>query len=310
MTGKEQTKKEEDDEEEEGEGEEDEEEDDDDDDDDSDAGHEDMPKLQRSVFYWVTDDKDADAKPGEQNHRTIYADQVAKKGIPLGILHNYVMEEVNETVAFLSLPLTFVLVLSYSFMVMGHVNPAIVRAVQDSIEFDIVDNANFAFDGPGFMGHKAIDDVNSLTDFWSWFNNGFVPLMFHFEHPWSEYVAENNDTTPGGLAPSIPYVGEMDYKRGMYIYYNRIVGGFKMVQERADRDESGCTTVESLLKFYGTNCVGGKGYELDPEMLIARLTSDPQREVWAYVNSPWEQTQERVLEWETSGWLDKKTKKN
>lgn len=269
-------------------------------------------KLQRSVFYWITDEVDEDGKkkdPGAE-HRTIYAEEVARKGVPLGILHNFIMEEIGEAQAFLSLPLTLVLVISYAAMVMGHVNPAIVRAVQDSIEIDIEDNANFAFDGHlGFMGHKDINDVNSLTDFWSWMNMGFIPLMFIFEHGWGQHILEFNHTKEGGLAPSLPFVGEEDFKRGMHLYYNRLVGGFRMVQERSTNDELGCTTNEKLVQFYGVDCVGGKGYELDPEMMTARLTPNPEKEVWAYVNDDIEKTMANVLDWEVSGWLDAKTSK-
>merc|ERR1719399_635500 len=55
---------------------------------------------------------------------------------------------------------------------------------EHSIEFDLFENANFAFGGivpfeNGGMGHKTLFDVNSVADFWSWLSMGLVPLLYN-----------------------------------------------------------------------------------------------------------------------------------
>merc|ERR1719310_475503 len=71
----------------------------------------------------------------------------------------------------------------YSLTMMLHEEAWINHSVDNAMEFDIVENANFAFAGiipfeNGRMGQKNIYDVNSIPDFWSWFGMGLVPLLF------------------------------------------------------------------------------------------------------------------------------------
>lgn len=125
--------------------------------------------LQRNVFGWIgSDDPFKEKSGGVPLHKTITADEVVKKhGVPWQILQQYIESEIKETEDFSSLPFTLFFVIAYAIMVIIHDEAVVVRAVEDSISFDIVDNANFAFDSPN-MAHKDITDVGSLADFWSW----------------------------------------------------------------------------------------------------------------------------------------------
>merc|ERR1719191_2464237 len=104
-------------------------------------------------------------------------------GTPRGLYKDYVRSEIQEQNACMGLPFTLLMVASYAFCTIAHDNAPHIRAVEDSIDFDIQSNANFAFAGVGYndgpyMGHKDINDVNSHADFWSWMTKGFVPLIF------------------------------------------------------------------------------------------------------------------------------------
>jgi len=67
--------------------------------------------------------------------------------------------------------------------------------------------------------------------------------------------------------------------------------------------------VKDLLKVYDMPCVGGLGYELDPEIRSARFTADPQREQWLYVYDDLANLQSMVWQLERTKWLDRNTKK-
>eukprot|EP00971_Amphidinium_carterae_P011344 223506-Amphidinium_carterae.1 len=57
---------------------------------------------------------------------------------------------------------------------------------------------------------------------------------------------------------------------GIWLNYNRVVGAIRMQQERTGEDDRPCPNLKALRSFYGLDCVHGLGYELDPEMWIAR----------------------------------------
>ena len=101
----------------------------------------------------------------------------ANHGIPKDIFKQYLIDQMTEAESCQSLPFTLMLVISYGAMVIAHDDAQVVNAVEDSIQDDINNNANFAWSSP-YMGHKDVEDVNSHADFWSWMSRGFVPLIF------------------------------------------------------------------------------------------------------------------------------------
>eukprot|EP00746_Dinoflagellata_sp_MGD_P167281 gnl/MRDRNA2_/MRDRNA2_97777_c0_seq1.p1 gnl/MRDRNA2_/MRDRNA2_97777_c0~~gnl/MRDRNA2_/MRDRNA2_97777_c0_seq1.p1 ORF type:complete len:988 (+),score=181.49 gnl/MRDRNA2_/MRDRNA2_97777_c0_seq1:73-3036(+) len=261
--------------------------------------------LQVSIFPWIQQGKG-------KKRRTISAREVAfYHGIPRGLFRDYVRAEIAEANACLGLPFTLLMVASYAFMAIAHDNAPHIRAVEDSIDFDIQNNANFAFAGVGYndgpyMGHKDINDVNSIADFWSWMVKGFVPLVFQQSrgfHEGHDYTDERFKKASVEWGPA---------ERGRMLFYNRIVGGVRMRQERSGEadDALPCNAGHSsLLGFYAEKCVHGHGYELDPEMMVARVTTDPKRHAWLYVYEDMDVLQDKLLRLEASAWLDRNTRK-
>lgn len=280
-------------------------------------GDTDFSSCQRSVFHWIH----ADEKKKIKLHQTITSEEVAEQyGIPQVDLVSYIKNEIKEAEACRSLPFTLLLVMSYSIMAYAHDDAVIVRAVEDSLVFDIDDNTNFAYTGD-FMGHKGMIDVNSIADFWSWMNIGFLPLLFGQEEEFSEGSQDEDGewTHPLYAAAGDLFEVAPVSDRGYLLYYNRIVGGVRLVQERSG-GEGGvvCPTKASLLSLYSMTCVEGLEYNIYPESGLPReratLTVDPQGLEWLYVFDDYDVLQQQVWDLEAGDengklWLDRHTQK-
>jgi hypothetical protein len=261
-------------------------------------------QLQRSVFKWVqAADDEARGRPGVvRAHQTITAQEVARKyGVPEDKLRGYIKGEIEEEASCKSLPFTFIMFVSFSFVVYWH-DPVIpVNDVEDSLTFDVEENANFAFSSP-FIGHKGIYDVNSYADFWSWMIKGFIPLVFVQDRIYSEGREADDPDIQNA------FTSYLRHRRGLWLNYNKIVGGVRIRQERGDAGE--CETTESLIPFYKYHCVHHpRDYILYPEKSTAKHTEDPSREFWLWVNED-QSTLLKILEdKEREGWLDRQTRK-
>lgn len=275
----------------------------------------DFTQCQQSVFDWIKTDK-----KNVQAHQTISSDKVAKEhGVPQAHLVKYIKTEIKEAEACQSLPFTLALVVSYSVMAITHNDAVTIRAVEDSLAFDVDDNSNFAYMGDN-MGHKGVPDVNSAGDFWSWMNIGLMPLLFGQGDEFSE---GSEDADGNWSSPSYAQVMVEQYDvedRGWYMSYNRIVGGIRLLQERSE--EAPCTPASppstDLLYGMGGMCVHGLDYNIYPESGLpqetAMNTKDPKRIRWLYVFEDYDILQEKVWEMEAGvgdepAWLDKFTKK-
>eukprot|EP00746_Dinoflagellata_sp_MGD_P145113 gnl/MRDRNA2_/MRDRNA2_77764_c0_seq1.p1 gnl/MRDRNA2_/MRDRNA2_77764_c0~~gnl/MRDRNA2_/MRDRNA2_77764_c0_seq1.p1 ORF type:complete len:1096 (+),score=233.83 gnl/MRDRNA2_/MRDRNA2_77764_c0_seq1:65-3352(+) len=265
---------------------------------------EEREQLQRSVFAWVGVENEGGNT--SESHETITAYDVATKyGCPKDVFTEHINQEIEEAESCQSLPFTLLLVISYAVMVIAHDDAKVVNAVEDSIDFDVHENANFAFSSD-YMGHKGMEDVNSHADFWSWMQKGFVPLIFQQSRSFSE---ESNMTHPAIIAAEETFARR---DRGVLLNYNRIVGGIRMSQERSGEDGEACPTSpnsDPLLEFYDKPCVRGLKYELDPEFTDAKMTIEPQRVTWLYINDDIEDVHDQMIDMETSIWLDEKTRK-
>lgn len=255
-------------------------------------------KLETSVCKWV---RYKDHKRGQpQSPRT--AEQIVlRHGCPRGIFLEYLQGECEEAEACFSLPFTLLLVISFAMVALLHDSSTDIRSVEDSLESDILENANFAFVG-SYIGHKNLDDVNSIADFWSWMANGFLPLVFIQDAQIHEGFPENSPAYGAALHDN-------PLPRGMWLNYNRIVGGIRFSQEVSGEDDPPCPSLESLTPFYGMSCVSGMKYELDPDMGIARRSSDPKRFLWMYTYEDLPALQDKVWEWEQDKWYNRTTLK-
>lgn len=279
-------------------------------------------KLQKNVFTWSLPER-------RKDDDTIRLDEVVDNGIPRKELLSYLGQEIRELESCRSLPFAVLLIGIYAASAIIHENAPQVSAVEYAMEFDVEENANFAW--AGFMGHKTVYDVNSLVDWWSWFSLGFLPLVYIQATPFSEgldiNVTDDYRPTLAGVEPdeefddffskytykeqSIEYFGN-DSRRGLYLNFNRLLGGVRL-SKIDSMEPNGCESNEQLLKAYGMECVGGKGYELEPEVFDVWRFNAYGTEVadikWLYAYKDLDTLQNEALQMETEGWLNNHTKR-
>lgn len=261
--------------------------------------------CQRSIFYWLNTGELSEKELMDKGHQQISTEEIAQNhGVPKDIFDEYLQTTIELSESCRSLPFTLLLVISYAVVAILHDDASVVNAVEDSISFDIEENANFAWSGPN-MGHKGFHDVNSHADFWSWTVNGFIPLLFTQEYGFHE--GANSSKKPLSDTREVFYRQD----RGLYLHYNKILGGIRMSQELPpEPPELPCESKpEELFEVYGLECIHGKGYELEPEMFRARVTVNPQRVEWLWINEDVDIVQDKLRQMEGSQWLDRKTGK-
>eukprot|EP00403_Amphidinium_massartii_P029866 CAMPEP_0178390556 /NCGR_PEP_ID=MMETSP0689_2-20121128/10708_1 /TAXON_ID=160604 /ORGANISM="Amphidinium massartii, Strain CS-259" /LENGTH=1012 /DNA_ID=CAMNT_0020011071 /DNA_START=36 /DNA_END=3074 /DNA_ORIENTATION=+ len=295
-----------------------------------------MARIKRQVLFWVPSkkaDKGNAGKPLE--HETITEDElISEYGVPHYIIQDHLKTEVQQEAACKTVPFTLLLVVSYAWMVIAHMDAPVLRAVEESVRADIEDNANFAFDSL-FFGHKDIEDVNSYADFWSFMQKGLIPLLFIQERPWSEEVVEEHlyadwsrrlHEDNSEELDSFGWAGDSYNARhltdgqrpvtplattdlGLHLHYNRIVGGIRLRQERNEAFQCFGGSEPGLASFYGKPCTDDR-YPTDPDMNEARQTdADELATRWIWVNSSLADMQAQLVDMELSQWLDRQTAK-
>merc|ERR1719460_83568 len=237
-------------------------------------------------------------------------DWVQIMGCKVTTVKNYVQKEINEAGACLAMPLVFLMFLLFYISSVYHLDYEKLHAVDQAVYFDITENANFAFGGDiplenGRMGHKNIFDVNSIADFWSFFELGITPIYwaegwdisetrlniqtrcFTSKQALENYgwpgatvdgVAQAIGRQPGGndcpqeIDPQRPipfYAGQQD---GTYLYYNSVVAGVRLRQERSDVEDCPNDDSSLLSALFKGLCVADEGYFLRPELHAALRT--------------------------------------
>jgi hypothetical protein len=156
------------------------------------------------------------------------------------------------------------------------------------------------------MGHKNIFDVNSFADFWSWFELGLVPIFWAEDWELSE-VRQNvamrcmtpaksldiygwetatfqHHAQPEGVGinsdicideinwPPRPKDFYANARAGTYLYYNSVVGGVRMRQERTDVETCPNSDTDLKASLHRGLCVPDVGYFLMPELHSALRT--------------------------------------
>lgn len=215
--------------------------------------------------------------------------------VRLGLYLRYIKKELDNESACLELPFTFILLLAFSGVAYLHLKQADVLTVESAVTFDIENNANFAWNK--HFGHKVIHDVNSIADFWSFFRIGFLPLIV--QHDWtysmSQQVSYDMSKPADMAAPfdaaTLPLSWALDSTRSLpvrddYLHYNRIIGGFRMRQERSQSGWEYChvpgNVPEDLWKYWlGKPCLSkNPNYELPPQITEAETFAESHREEW------------------------------
>eukprot|EP00928_Gymnodinium_smaydae_P045266 TRINITY_DN30195_c0_g1_i1.p1 TRINITY_DN30195_c0_g1~~TRINITY_DN30195_c0_g1_i1.p1 ORF type:complete len:1121 (+),score=241.06 TRINITY_DN30195_c0_g1_i1:31-3393(+) len=279
----------------------------DDEDEDEKEEDDDDPQLELSVFKWFDHRHDSPHGLERKPRETATAKHIASTyGVPRHLIIQHLDDEIEESDACKGLPFTLLLVVAYSAMVILHMDAPVLRAVEESVTADITDNANFAWDSH-YIGHKDVNDVNSIADFWSFLNKGIFPLAFTRERVWSEELLTLNFTSKEPVIHPKPFDSR---EWGMITRYNRIVGGIRMRQERSTHLEE-CEIAPELGDFSAAPCLGAAhGYALDPELDTARITvADESMTEWFWTHEDLEQTTKKLRTLEAARWLSVETSK-
>mmetsp|Transcript_29682 Transcript_29682/g.54020 ORF Transcript_29682/g.54020 Transcript_29682/m.54020 type:complete len:891 (-) Transcript_29682:54-2726(-) len=248
----------------------------------------------------------ADAGPAlmHQNTVTKNTDVVV---VEEWIYVKWIKGQLDTENACLELPFTITLLVSFSCLALMHLSQQKVFAVERAVELDIIENANFAF--AHAFGHKALVDVHSIADFWSWVRLGFIPLTVQ---PTWGYSEGYDDTAAAGFqavgaTPKAPnstwqfgaFGGKADTVpvSGDYLHYNRIVGGLRFRQEIGEVGTDLCkfpgTASEDVWKkWYGKPCYPASELSFTPDSTDAESMNDPKRV--EYMFTEWDSL-ERML---------------
>lgn len=241
-------------------------------------------------------------------------DWVVFMGCKVDSVRSYVEKEITESGACIAMPFVFFMFFLFFASSRIHLGYEQLHSVDQAIYFDITENANFAFSGPipwenGRMGHKNMFDVNSIGDFWSWMSIGIVPIFWaegweisetrlNMEVPCQRrydllwYMGINTSTWPGSIknltaeqekhCPREPFFYPPRPKKffenaneGTYLYYNSVIGGVRLSQERSV--SHACPNGDDDLRrsLHRGVCLPDEGYVLKPELHAAlRMDSD------------------------------------
>jgi hypothetical protein len=144
------------------------------------------------------------------------------------------------------------LIVSFILFAEGFLRSQLSFAIGDAIINDLEENANFAFVGP--MGNKVFRDVHTVADFWSWVRLGALPIMIQPTWQYGEqypFAGDTHDFVLGAVSSREEGVDAADRlwiypqesddfdpyitpKEGnQYLLFNRVLGGVRMSQERA-----------------------------------------------------------------------------
>eukprot|EP00930_Biecheleria_cincta_P045279 TRINITY_DN31210_c0_g1_i1.p1 TRINITY_DN31210_c0_g1~~TRINITY_DN31210_c0_g1_i1.p1 ORF type:complete len:927 (-),score=178.82 TRINITY_DN31210_c0_g1_i1:78-2858(-) len=214
---------------------------------------------------------------------------VEEEGVAQSIYTKWIKEELQKEEACLELPFSIVFLTCFALFALTYLSQHVVILVEDSIETDIIENANFAFSEN--FGHKNIYDVNNFADFWSWTRIGLLPLIFPASpYMYSESLDQAVPQVPGAPAydvnalptrrPSPGYLKPAPVQND-YLRYNRIIGGLRFRQEVSKDDKARCTypgDENVLKKWLGKPCTHFSSHEMPPDLVAAEsFSAEPQR---------------------------------
>merc|ERR1719487_1879808 len=201
-------------------------------------------------------------------------------------------------------------------MMISHHDAITVYSVESALLEQIEERARFGFSND-FIGFKNLYNVNSYADFYSWLHEGLVPLLFtELTATWEYSEGWNYTLLPEEMWTTTPRPeGYRDSRRvfpshrGMVAFYNRLLGGIRLSQERRGEYAEDCDSDSMLHKAYGKKCTGGVRYELDPDPFDGRRTSERSRVRWLWEHDNASTTNTSLEEMERDGWLDPLTQK-
>lgn len=299
--------------------------------------------LQRSIFPWLIfeDERMGNAQIEHLDSTTV--NEVAfSYGVPETIFADFLAKEIEEAESCYGLPFTLLMVASYAGMMICHHDCITVYSVENALVEQLEDRARYGYSNP-IIGHKNLHSISNTTDFYSWMHQGLVPLLFtEVQAPWelsegyndtfystndamtavfeNETYWWNGSDTVRNISGELSYApvepdlfttttfppGVYSSTYGLVSFYNRLIGGIRLTQERVSPAEMGGCESQS----FGYSCARGIQYETDPDPFSGRRTSEPERTVWLWQHDNQTKTAEYLdtMERETK-WIDEYTQK-
>ncbi|CAD7949535.1 unnamed protein product [Amoebophrya sp. A120] len=241
----------------------------------------------------------------EQNAEKFSIDALAEnKGISEGMLLDWLDKEVNDEQACLQLPFALLLVIVFAALSVLTLGNKYVQDVHTSIDVFIRENANFGFDHGDMHGLKALRDVHTVADVYSWLRLGFVPLMLSDSFGYSEHLTDTV-TAPQTLPPAQQFPG---YQRTSplpsdLLLWNHLVGAVRLTQTtNSEHGSSSCWDVPEEIRLVLndklTPCYGqGDFPTLQQHLAISKPVESPAKTVFlptdfASPGSPYSSTAE------------------
>lgn len=237
--------------------------------------------------------------------------RVKNVGVPTKHLVAYMRKEIKEAKACKQIPIGVLLFLLWYLAQSYHLHINQLHSIERAIEFDIEENANFAFgEVVPFenhrMGHKTMHDVNSFQDFWSWMSMGLIPLLYNngdwgiseiyanilgkctsprdalqfgigWNKSWLENVSNNPDLGTSCDDVYRSYLKAPDEFYGntpTYLFYNSMVGGLRLRQERKETVPCPGADVELVESVHSGKCVPNDGHWFEPEVIQGMHTNE------------------------------------
>mmetsp|Transcript_60121 Transcript_60121/g.140522 ORF Transcript_60121/g.140522 Transcript_60121/m.140522 type:complete len:801 (+) Transcript_60121:27-2429(+) len=244
------------------------------------------------TFGWV------DTDPGLEV-QVLEPEQVLHEhGIPEKVMLSYLQGEIEGEAAVKNLPAAILLIVWFLLMNLSHELPDSVHSIEKAIDFDITENANFAFSSPLYMGHKNYEDVNTFADWYSWMNVGFSAIYF----PTSLAVSEGKSYDLGAMTFS---------EAKMYLTHNRKIGAVQLAQQTlSDADCRNPVVAQAM----GLACYDFQGMDLrlkPTELDVSQeaFFEDTARTVWMdyLMEFPNVTVMDQLRDLELSRWLDNST---
>ncbi|CAK9044447.1 Polycystin-2 (Curly up) (Cup) (Polycystic kidney disease 2 protein homolog) (Transient receptor potential cation channel subfamily P member 2) [Durusdinium trenchii] len=192
------------------------------------------------TFGWV------EIEPGLEVEALEPTDVLKEHGVPERVMLSYLKGEIEGEAAVKNLPAAILLIVWFLLMNLSHELPETIQSIEKAIDFDIAENANFAFSSPLYMGHKNYEDVNTFADWYSWMRVGFSAIYF----PMDASVSEGAEYSLGQLTFD---------EASTYLQHNRKIGDVILTQQRLFDSDCSNPLVSNALSL---NCRSFIGLDL------------------------------------------------
>ncbi|CAJ1350550.1 unnamed protein product, partial [Effrenium voratum] len=217
-----------------------------------------------------------------KRHKTItYEDIVESEGVKQSVYLDYLKSEIDTENAFLELPLTILVLVSFAILAMNVMHQEQLFALEEAIERDLIENANFAWSGN--FGHKGLEQVSSIEDFWSFMRLGLLGLVV--KPVWLYSESPLNTTTAWASSWLFPGYDKPAPVKNEYLHYAKLVSGVRMRQQIAA--EGSCIVPNvldpgSVQRWLAKPCFPSDLGLLTPEVNEAENFENLQREEFLF----------------------------